>query len=149
VAGHWAIRPLNASTPAAANPARSLPLVSETTTPTTVAPKPWEMSKNTEKVPTAWLRSSSGAAAITAVNSDGYSSDMPAPIPTAASQIEATDPQAATDRMPTVTPQSASVEPFRHPSRSGSRAPTMRTTSTSPAYRPNTPPTLSSPMSSA
>ena len=143
---HWAAKPAAASAPATAKPPRS-PGQRHDQADDRGAQARGQVEEHRER--SLRVRSLSGAAAITAVNSDGYMSDMPTASATAPSQIDAIDPQPATSHTPTVTPHSAMDEPRRQPRRSGSRAPTMRTIRTSPAHSPNTAPTLLCPRSSA
>src|SRR5207302_4294649 len=120
-------------------------LDSETTMPSTNAPKPCDTSKNNVNVAMAWLRSASGALSTTSGNSDGYSSDTPIEYPNVDTYSPVDECQAHMARSPTDCSTMASDAPRIEPSRSGSRAPKIRTASTATAYSAKIKPELSSP----
>ena len=69
-------RPPTATIAPITNAARSV-WNTATASPSAGAPRPWDRSKNSENVPTAWLRSDAGAAFTAAVKRAGKSSDIP------------------------------------------------------------------------
>ena len=115
----------------AANAVRSF--ATETMSPRNGAPIPCDRSKNNENVPTAWLRSESGAAPSAALNSAGKTSDIPNPSTTAEIHTAGTAAHAATISAPVLTAAMATVEVLRHPTTSGIRAPRNRMAKTTPA----------------